>query len=330
MGAMSARDRILKNRENIAANRSKGMRSYKFKNGVTKLRILPLVDDPSQPFERKFGKTYLKSFDNKQFLGIIDRSITFDEPSDPVRELIFDAMRQAPDQETKDHYRDMLASTRYVFNALILDGDPDQKPNEPVIIEVSETQFDEIMSQFLIWSEDDPDYDLAALKTGHVFSVEKTGSGLDTRYNWQATPKKAPLNAKVLDKAHDLDAWIQSQIEGLEEKALEFMGRLNAAVGIETTIQGPSLTASDSAKQKAKNAASNVGEEAVTSQIEEDIEDAEIEELVEEVEAEAASKQEDDTAAEEPAEEADDEVSVGTTESSDEDDIDSILASLED
>ncbi len=279
--SMSLRDRILAEREKVAANRSKGMRTYKFKSGKTKLRILPMSMNPHEDWFRRFGKTYLKSHDEKQFFGIVDRTITYDEPTDPIRDLIFDAMRQAPDADTKEHYQKMLARTRYVFNALILSGDPDQKPDQPVLVEVSETQFDDILAQFLVWSEENEEYDLAAAETGHVFEVEKTGSGLETRYNWQATPKQAKLSEKMVEKAHDIDAWITSQVEGMNDQAIAFMQKINAAVGIKTTVDGGEVAqigASDSAKkagkQAAENAAANVGDETVTKEI-----DAEFEEV---------------------------------------------------
>lgn len=281
-GGMSARDRVMARRSSIAANRSKGLKTYKFKAGVTKFRILPLSADKTVPFERKFGKTYLKGFDGKSFFGIIDRSITYDEPSDPIRELIFDAMRQSPDDETKKHYQSMLAGTRFVFNALILD-DKDQSPTEPVLVEMSETAFDTILSQFMIWSEADPDYDLAALDTGHVFTVEKTGQGIDTRYTFQVTPQKMPLPEKILEKVIDLDAWIESQVEGLEAKALEFLGRVNGAVGITTTIPAGAL--SHHTPPAPAPAATNTMSSAAVTSVVEDIEDAVIAEIVNEAAA---------------------------------------------
>ena len=287
-GAMSARERIMGKRAEIAQNRSKGLRTYKFKVGITKFRIVPLSADKSLPFERKFGKTYLKSFDGKQFFGIIDRSVTYDEPSDPVRELIFDAMRQAPDEDARKHYQSMLAGTRYVFNALILD-DKDQSPTEPVLVEISEGAFDTVMGQFMIWSEEDPDYDLAALDTGHVFTVEKTGAGLDTRYAFQVTPSKMPLPAKILDKVIDLDAWILSQVEGMEAKALEFIGRVNGSVGITTTINPTTpLIANTDGGTASKT---KMSPEAVTNLTEDEdvVEDAVVEDIVEELVEEAAA-----------------------------------------
>jgi len=277
---MSIKDRLAAKRGQIAAGKAKGLRPYKFKGGKTKFRIIPNVD-PMQDWERRFGKTYLKSFDGNSFFAIGDKEITYGQ-TDPIREMLFDAMRQAPDQETKDHYYKMIAKPRIVFNALILD-DKDQSPTEPVLIEVSESAFDTILAQFEAYTEMDPDYDLAGAKTGHIFTCEKTGSGLDTKYTFLATPQKAPLKDEIIAKGHDLDTWITSQFEGLEQKALEFLGRLNGAVGITTTIPGGALTASPAAQaagaQAVANQAAGVSEAAVTTLVEDEVEDAVVEEI---------------------------------------------------
>lgn len=273
MGAMTTRERIQAMRQGIAANKSKGLRPYKFKAGVTSFRILPAADTKATPdlagdFSRRYGKTYLKSFDGQNFFGIGDRDITYGE-SDPIRELIFDAMRQAPDPETKKHYQQMLAGPRIIFAALILD-DKDQPATEPVLIEVSETAFDGILSQFEAWTEEDPDYDLASLTNGHVFKCEKQGSGLDTKYTFTVSPKKAPLNASILDKTIDLDAFITSQFEGLETKALEFLGKLNGAAGITTNVgmiaaqQQPKIANAAGGTKPAAASQSSVSASAVT------------------------------------------------------------------
>jgi hypothetical protein len=304
---LTARERIQQQRQKIAANRSKGLKPYKWKGGTTSFRILPALDTAATPtnsgaFSRRYGKTYLKSFDGQNFFGIGDRDITYGE-SDPIKELIFDAMRQAPDPETRDHYRKMLSSPREIFCALILD-DKDQSPTEPVLIEVSEGAFDGILSQFEAWTDEDPDYDIASLSNGHVFKCEKTGTGMDTKYTFTVTPKKAPLDAKILEKAIDLDAWIASQFEGLEQKALEFLGRLNGAAGIPmsanllSAASQPRIASSNtvgSAQSAGATSNSSISPAAVTEilddiddevpflePVEADIEDAVVEAVVEE------------------------------------------------
>lgn len=281
MGALSVKDRIAAKRGQIAAGKSKGIRPYKFKTGKTLFRILPAANGGD--FDRPFGKMWLKSFDGQQKFSIGDRDITFGE-LDPIKDMIFSAMRAAPNEETRDHYKAMLAQRKNVFCALIISvngvADPEQSPSEPVIIEVSETQFDNILAQFEAYTDMDPDYDLAGKDTGHLFSCEKSGSGFDTKYTFLATPQKAPLKQEIIDKAIDLDAWIQGEFEGLENKAVEFLGKLNGAAGISVPV--PQLTQQPAQAQLPGPAAStpaaaqpNVSAAAVTTAIEP--EDAEVE-----------------------------------------------------
>jgi hypothetical protein len=269
MGALTVAERIAQKRGGVAASRSKGLRTYKFKSGKTKFRILPALD-PNADFERKFGKSYLKTFDEKQFFAIGDRDVTYGQ-TDPIREMIFDAMRVAPTQDIKEHFQKCLAQPRYIFNALILD-DKDQAPGDPVLIELSETGYDNVMAQFELYADADPTHDLASLDRGHVFQVEKTGEKLDTRYSFLATPQQAKLDPKILDKLIDMDAWITSQFEGLETKAIEFLGRLNGSCGI-SGVNPPALQISSTSSPT-----NNISAAAVTTIIEEEAEYVEVDE----------------------------------------------------
>lgn len=235
MGALSASERLKLRRGEIAANQSKGLKPYKFKAGTTKFRILPAkTDDPSDPgrFDRRYGQTYLKSFDGKNIGSIGDREITYGQ-TDPIRDLLWAANREAGTKELKDHYYGMIARPRIVFNALIL-TDPDQDATTPVLIDVSESAFDGIIAQAEVWA-DSTNKDIFSLADGHVFQVEKTGSGMDTSYTFTATPQAAPLNASILDKLIDMDAWITSKFEGAEQRCLEALQKLNAAAGLSFT-----------------------------------------------------------------------------------------------
>lgn len=248
MGALSVKDRIAAKRGAIAANKSKGVRTYKWKPGKTVFRIIPAKDGGE--WDRRFGKTWLKTFDGNQKFSIGDRDITFGE-NDPVKNMIFEGMRNAPTPEIKDHFKEMLAASKNIFQVLIISvngaPDPDAAPTSPQIVEVSETQFDNILAQFEAYTDMDPDYDLAGKDGGHLFTCEKSGTGFDTKYTFLATPQKAPLKDEIIESQHDLDAWIQGEFEGLEEKAKEFLQKLGAAAGI--SISAPQLTGGSNAAQ---------------------------------------------------------------------------------
>jgi hypothetical protein len=249
-GALSIAERLALRRGEIAATRSKGLRPYKFRAGRTLFRIVPQPGYPANiapgtfGIERRFGQTFLKSFDNKTIGSIGDREITYGL-ADPVRDMLFQAMRAAPTDEVKKHYQDMLANPRIIFCAVILD-DPNQKADEPVLIEVSESAFDEgILAQAQVWG--DTGVDVFDPQSGHIFQVEKSGTGMDTSYTWAVTPKPAPLGQAILDKAIDLDAWIQALFEGKEARCFEALAKLNASVGI--NVSPPQLTAGNSTPQ---------------------------------------------------------------------------------
>lgn len=236
MGALSIAERLAIRRGEVAQNKSKGLRPFKLPAGKTLFRIIPQPGYPNNMaagtmgVERRFGMTYLKSFDNKNIGSIGDKEITYGQ-DDPVRNMIFEAMRQAPSDDVKKHYREMLANPRIVFCALILNHPTSQKPDEPVLIEVSETAFDEgIMAQAQVWA--DTGVDVFDPRDGHIFQVEKQGQGIDTTYTWAVTPQKAALGQTVLDKVIDLDGWLKSLFEGKEQRVFEALAKLNATAGL--------------------------------------------------------------------------------------------------
>ena len=263
--ALSLRDRIAQKRGDIAAGKSKGIKPYKFKVGDTLFRILP-DKDPNADWDRRFGQLYLKSFDGADLVVIGDKFLTYGQ-EDPLREMVFDGMKRAPSEDVKEHFKDMLGGPRVIFNALIL-NDKEQPAGEPVLVELSETQFDMILAQFMIYLDVDPTHDLASLTRGHVFQCSRTGTGKnDTKYLFNATPKPAPLGAAILDKAHDLDGWVTALFEAKEQKALTLLGKLgiNTSSGSVATALTGGAGSANAALTAPAGTATNIGTAAVTS-----------------------------------------------------------------
>jgi gp32 DNA binding protein like len=288
-GALSIADRLALRRGEIAQNKSKGLRPFKLPAGKTLFRIIPQKGYPDNiapgtfGVERRFGMTYLKSFDGKNVGSIGDKEITYGQ-DDPVRNMIFEAMRQAPNDDVKKHYRDMLANPRIVFCALILNHPTLQKPDEPVLIEISETAFDEgILAQAQVWG--DTGVDVFDPTSGHVFQVEKSGTGMETSYTWAVTPQKAPIGQAILDKTIDLDGWVQSLFEGKEQRVFEALAKLNASAGL--TIAAPQTVAQIAPPAQAQLPGPAPTPQVVTHAIEPD--EAVYEEVAEETAAPAAA-----------------------------------------
>ena len=66
MAALSMKERIEAKRGTIAAGRTKGMRTYKFKAGKTTFRILPSTDGTD--FERRFLRHISEDLRREEFL----------------------------------------------------------------------------------------------------------------------------------------------------------------------------------------------------------------------------------------------------------------------
>lgn len=285
MGALSVADRLAARRGKIAASRSKGQRLYKWKPGKTVFRILP--DKENGDFDRPYGLTWIKSFDGQQKLSIGDRYVTYGE-DDPIRDMIFTAMRESPTEEIKKHFQEMLASARSVFQVLIITvngaPDPDAPADTPQLVDVSQTQIENIIAQFMTYSDMDPTYDLASKDRGHLFSCEKSGTGFDTKYSFLATPQVFPIGDDVIAKMIDLDGWIEGEFEGREQKARELLAKTGAAAGMNIGANVTAITSGGTpsnlqiADATVTTANTGMSAAAVTTII-----DAEIEEVPDEV-----------------------------------------------
>lgn len=204
----SVSELIKEKRQQIADKRMGSKNTYRFKTGVTKVRILPgwRKDDPT--FYHSFGQMFIKNMDGKTLAVVGDRRLTLGE-DDPVRSLIQRAMGEARTDAQRAHYKDMLASPRELVNGLILD-DKEIDPKEPQIIEFSETQFDQILEQAELAGITDEFLDL---ENGFDLMVSKTGSGINnTKYSFTFARKSTSVDSSVMENLNDLDAFVRSKL----------------------------------------------------------------------------------------------------------------------
>src|SRR4051812_49394934 len=102
-------DLLNQKRQQTADKRMGSKNAYKFKGGVTTIRILPTWrKDGDNTFFHEFGQAFIKNM-NKETLAVIgDRKITYGE-DDPIRGLIQRALGEAATDAQREHYKDMLA-----------------------------------------------------------------------------------------------------------------------------------------------------------------------------------------------------------------------------
>lgn len=238
----SLRDRIAAKRDAIAASRAGGTKTYKFKVGTTMIRILPDTKSAEGDAWREYGQHFIKD-ENDNLLAVIgDRSIVSGGTETcPVRDALLAAAKTAP-KDLKDHiYKKVLAKMNNLMNIVVLGQvtkdkklvqDPEAPPSEVQLLSLSQNQLDDILSIFEIYIDNDEDpFDL---NNGITLMVERTGmTATDTRYKYNAYPKKMPISAEVFAKANDLDAWIASTFKEGAAKALAAVGQITG------TIAGP-------------------------------------------------------------------------------------------
>lgn len=226
------KDRIAKKRQAIADKSAGYERSFKWPVGKTYFRLLPGKVEADEFFE-EIGVHWIKQ-NGKVVASVGDREICFGEPC-PIREGIEAVMshaREIGDDDMLKEAKDMLAKPRFFANGLVVKSPAEFEKDKPELFEFSEKTWDQILSQMEDMIEDLEDgADLTkegpfAMDGGVIFVLEKTGSGLDTRYNVFTNPKKAKATPAALEAAVDLAAYKRSQFDEKGRKALAALGAM--------------------------------------------------------------------------------------------------------
>ena len=172
-------------RADLASRSGSGMRPVKPPAGVSRWRILPGWNpDNRVKFYHEFGQHWIKS--NGELLGTaVCDSVTFGHDCKYCRALGQEFSQMKVAGLTKDSapwkaISEMNAGTTIVVNALCTDG-PNKNLEQPVMLSLGKKVFEEFLSNLAnALKEGDNILDLEA---GSDISIEKTGSGFDTRYS---------------------------------------------------------------------------------------------------------------------------------------------------
>jgi hypothetical protein len=228
---MSLAAQLKKKQQAVAERKAGMMNSYRFKQAETEIRILPSWrrDLPAEdaPIYHDFGLTFVKDMDGAILAVVGDRKLTYGE-DDEVRNLIDRAFSQSRTDAQRKHFKDMKASPRVLVNALVL-NDKDVDPNEPQIVEFSESQFTGAISDLLIKAEEEGD-DVFDLEKGFNLFVKKTGKGMETKYSFTLARRSSAVDVEVLEKLHDIDAFVKAKFADGEK----------ARNALRSLMQGPS------------------------------------------------------------------------------------------
>lgn len=206
---MTSITELLKKKQQETQDKRMGSKNpYKFKNGITTIRILPGwrgEDDPT--FFHSFGQSFIKNQDGKVLAVIGCRKCSYGE-DDPIRNLIQQAQSQARTDAQAKLWKDALAKPRELMNALVLD-DKEVDPNVPEIVDFSATMLEQIIEQVQL---NDIGETFLDLEEGFNLKVSRTGSGFNTKYTFVFDRKPTSVSPSVMENLNDLDAFVRSKM----------------------------------------------------------------------------------------------------------------------
>lgn len=190
--------------------------SVQLKEGKTKIRIVAKPD--GSQFWADLGVHWIKTAPNSKPVAVVGcYDEVYGKPC-PICTAIAQATAAATSDEEIELIKEWKATKSILVNAIVRDGP--NKSNDPQVVELKSSVWGQILGMITEYAEND--IDLLDLKKGQDFVVERRGRGQnDTKYTVMLAPKSEPVDAEILDRLHDLNAWIESNFfRGDDTKAL--------------------------------------------------------------------------------------------------------------
>lgn len=298
-------------------SRSSGKR-IKPKEGVNRYRIIaptqkqaPWVSADGQ-FWAECGVHWIKATEDGKPLAVVGCDSVVNQKPCEICTAIDQAIASAIDEESKKLYEGWKARTSIFVN--VLDRSKgSSNPDDVQILELTTTTWGKVMGVIAQFGEEGED--ILSPTTGMDIVITRSGKGLNTEYAVNTAPGQnhKPVTADQIKAAIDLNDHIQKEFfRGDETKALAAIGQISGV------SYAPRLAASNRTPTRAITSQAAAVEDA-------DAEEAALEALEEEEAAPAAApaKAEAKPAAA-PAKPA------APAEASVEEDMDDILAGLDD
>ena len=204
-------------------NSGKRQKTVKPGDGRSRWRILPSWRDPKHPqagqFWHDFGQHFIKDGTGQLKAVYVCTDKTFGKPC-PVCSAIELGMRASSDDDMVELLKNSRANGRILLNALQVDG---ESPNDPQILEVAPSVFNEILNIITEWGDEVLDLD-----AGKDIIIERVGKGLSTKYSVQIAAKSKPVDASVMSRVANLDEYVQQESE---EQARRAIANVSAIAG---------------------------------------------------------------------------------------------------
>jgi len=198
--------------------RSEG-KAIKPKEGKTTIRILPFQVEGGEPGQFWFetGVHWIKTETNGKPVAVTGcHAVVYSTPC-PVCAAIEAAKPSAVSDEDVKLIKDWNAKKGVLIQVLLRSGS-DASEDNVQIMELTPTTFAQVMS---IMEEYAEQQDITDIQTGMNLVIERSGKGLDTKYQVMTTPSSKPVPKATMDKCIDLKAFVEKEFfRGEDVKAL--------------------------------------------------------------------------------------------------------------
>lgn len=194
----------------IAARSGGFNRPVKPAVGQSRWRILPPWKAGSDRIFRTFGQHFIKGTDGKIIGAFVCPSASAEEPgsvSCPHCDEVQAVARLTKDDDALKAIREFRAGETYLFNAVRVDGDDKDKA---VLLSLPGSVANNYFQTLATYLREgvnilDPD-------NGHDVIINRTGTGLTTKYSLTAAPKSSPVSKEAVKSAIDIDDYIEKEM----------------------------------------------------------------------------------------------------------------------
>lgn len=215
---------LAKRKTERQAKEAQNIKTVKLQDGKSRIRVLPGWRDGDPTYYHDFGVHWIKApGESKPQAVYLCVEKTYGRHCD-ICAAIGEGIRNSADDTVIQALKDSNAAGRVLINALIKSG---AEPEKPVVLELPSTVASQIEDTLITYLDDG--VNVLDLDEGHDFIVERTGKGIGTRYSVNVAPKASAVNKKVMTEITNLDQYVSQEQEAKLAKALNAVG---SAAGI--------------------------------------------------------------------------------------------------
>lgn len=226
MDMSKLKDLVQSRREQIEARKTQGTKTAKIPAGTSRWRILPgWREGEEQVYYHDFGQHWFKNADGTLVAVAVCDYATFGKEC-ALDAPISAAIKATKDDKTIERLKELQAKKCVLVNAVCISG-PEADPNKaqllPLPVGVADS-FHNFLHQRLA-----DDINMLDPVEGRDIIIEKTGSGLNTRYTVTDAAKSTPVSAAALASRINIDAYIAAERTRGQVKAVEGLNTAMAA-----------------------------------------------------------------------------------------------------